>query len=210
MRYTMLGILFSAATLAAALAGCGGGVTCDPGACGGNGAGGSGGGGGGGTGGVGGGSLAVCGGLSGGVCPPEEFCYFGDKSCGADDNDGKCVTRPTVCALEATPQICGCDGYAYASECEAHAAGTDVSGFNFSCPGPPPQFACGDKLCSFAAEYCQLTTSDTPPITSTYTCMPLPAECGASPTCGCVAGVSCGNSCIQSADGSLTVTCFGG
>jgi hypothetical protein len=73
-----------------------------------------------------------CGGWLGERCPADEFCDFGDASCGQPGATGRCQLRPleSVCPAECTP-ACGCDGQPYCNECFANAAGIDRS---LSCP----------------------------------------------------------------------------
>lgn len=77
-----------------------------------------------GTGGVDGGAQS-CGGRTGGFCPPDEFCDFG-AHCGATDRPGTCRPTPEACIEPACPEVCGCDGNTYCSECEAHSGGVSV------------------------------------------------------------------------------------
>ncbi len=60
-------------------------------------------------------------------CPAGYYCdYTGGSPCGATDNPGVCVPEPSACPPIAGT-ACGCDGKVYASTCDAHAHGTDVT-----------------------------------------------------------------------------------
>jgi hypothetical protein len=70
-------------------------------------------------------------------------------------------------------------------------------------------FACGDQTCSLDTEYCEALTGDLGPVTTSYTCQPLPAACGATPTCACLSGEACGGTCTEGTDGELLTSCVG-
>lgn len=78
-----------------------------------------------------GGEPKSCGGFAGFTCADDEYCdYEPSQMCGAGDQMGKCLPRPTSCPLGCpAPQYqpCGCDGQSYCSECDAQKAGVDVS-----------------------------------------------------------------------------------
>ena len=190
------------------LAGCG-----DDGGGGGGGAGGGGEGGatttttatneGGGGGGQGGGS--ECGGAAGLTCGADEYCNYGDNSCGATDSTGICTPRPMACDDIYQP-TCGCDGTVYSNECDANVVGQDASGLG-GCTAPAGTFACGQTFCADGQQYCQRAISDVGGEPDSYTCVSLPAGCDA---CACLANEPCGSSCEQAPGGGLTVTCLGG
>lgn len=71
-------------------------------------------------------SVRSCGGFTGEVCEPTEFCDFPDNDCGAADAVGACKRRPEICMPAEFP-VCGCDGQDYSTECEAYGAGTDIA-----------------------------------------------------------------------------------
>src|SRR5262245_52581148 len=85
-----------------------------------------------------------CGGNKGKKCGDHEYCDFGpSSSCGVADQMGTCKKRPTTCPVSAAgcpapeDQLCGCNGEPYCSECDAHKAGTDVSGETGTCGEAP-------------------------------------------------------------------------
>ena len=65
-------------------------------------------------------------------------------------------------------------------------------------------------LCSKADELCQIDLPDVPGDPTVYTCLALPPNCMVPElTCACLADMKCGQSCML-ADGSFTLTCYGG
>lgn len=154
------------------------------------------------------GSGALCGGFAGAVCAANEYCDYPDNRCGSADGQGVCKPRPEVCApiFIAT---CGCDGTISSNDCATHAAGSDVANLG-GCQAPAGQFACGAYFCSQKSEYCTKFSSDVGSEPDTFSCTPIPAGCGATPTCACLAGVTCGDVCAATNDGGLQVTCLGG
>jgi hypothetical protein len=162
-----------------------------------------------GPGGHGGGSVAECGGLVGKTCPPDEYCDYGPhKSCGGDDKSGVCKKRPQACPKNYSP-TCGCDGKIHDNECYANAAGVDVNDLG-SCPAPQGMFACGHSFCAVGQNYCEVQISDVANLPNSYSCKPLPAACGSAPSCACLGGEPCGQSCSQIAPGALETVCGGG
>jgi hypothetical protein len=155
------------------------------------------------------GGSSVCGGLAGIACPPEDYCQFVNQNCGGDDDEGTCVPRPVGCPEIYNPQ-CGCDDKVYDNACEANAAGVDVNAGG-GCTPPSGQFDCGPGFCTIGAAYCQVDTSDVGNEPTTYGCQPLPASCGDTPSCACLAEVTCGSQCMGTNDGGgFEVFCPGG
>ena len=62
------------------------------------------------------------------ACGAQQYCDFPGVSvaCGTTGQAGQCRPRPGICAAVNKP-VCGCDGRAYASACEANLAGTDAA-----------------------------------------------------------------------------------
>ncbi len=150
----------------------------------------------------------VCGGFSGALCAPNEFCDFRRDTCGTTDEQGTCRTRPSACDDEFAP-VCGCDGDVHANQCDANAAGVDVNASG-SCPTQVGEHACGFRLCDKATQYCERGVSDVGGEPDTFVCKPLPSSCGASASCACLTQESCGSFCSGSQAIGLKLTCPGG
>lgn len=140
-------------------------------------------------------------------CPADEFCDYDIQNCGAFDNQGVCTKRPQACDKSLFP-TCGCDGQIYGNECEANAAGVSVN--NNGCMPPPGQFSCGAHFCASQTQYCERVMSDVSGIPDSFSCKPLPAACGLTPTCACLSGVVCSSMCSETANGDLVLVCPGG
>ncbi len=177
--------------------------------------GGSGGGGAGGSGGSGGSAGAgggiPCGGFPGVLCAETEYCDYPNDICGAADGQGICKPRSQFCPEVYSP-TCACNGMVYGNDCEAAGAGFDVS--NLGCMAPElTLFSCGYTFCDKATQYCSKTYSDVGGLPDSYSCAPLPAACGNTPSCMCI-GDPCGSPiagvCEATMDGGFRVTCPGG
>ena len=69
----------------------------------------------------------ACGGSSGLVCGPDEYCEFDAKTaCGSTGRAGSCATRGRFCP-QFVSTVCGCDGKQYGNSCFANAAGASVA-----------------------------------------------------------------------------------
>jgi hypothetical protein len=155
-----------------------------------------------------GGSGAVCGGDTANLCAANEYCDFPGNSCGFADEVGTCKPRPMACDAVYIP-TCGCDGKIYGNDCTANGAGHDVAPAG-TCPAPVGMFACGEHFCDPKTSYCQQQISDVGNQPTTYACLALPAGCGASPSCGCLAAEPCSNACTMVNGGGLQLSCPGG
>lgn len=161
-------------------------------------------------------SAKACGGIAGATCAANEFCDYPTNRCGSTDMSGICTPRPQACPATDQP-VCACDGKVYGNECTANVAGVDTTP-NSNCVPPTGKFACGETFCSLATEYCTIVNADpslspsTPGASASADCHPLPAACGTTPSCGCLAQVSCtGFRVPQCAGGQATglaVTCI--
>ncbi|HEV8321247.1 MAG TPA: hypothetical protein VG389_06490 [Myxococcota bacterium] len=160
-----------------------------------------------------GGAGVPCGALT---CAADEWCDFDGNDCAKSvgGGDPACVTRPATCAPDDLP-VCGCDGIVYPNQCEATRAGTDVSEGG-GCAAPAGTYACGLRFCADGTTYCQEQESDTPE--TYFTCVDLPAGCGAAPDCACLAaetcpsgssdsGVPASGTCATMPDGHLDLAC---
>lgn len=97
------------------------------------------------------GNPVACGGPYGATCGATEYCEFGLYNICGVNGPGICTPRPTGCAYSGN-QVCGCDGATYPNECQANAAGTDVSSTG-ACGGsctqrPRPGCCFEDSQCS--------------------------------------------------------------
>jgi hypothetical protein len=162
-----------------------------------------------GTGGGGQGGGADCGGFAGTECGPDEYCDYGDDTCGNDDGVGTCKPRPLGCPDVYIP-ACACDGTVYGNPCDANAAGQDVSNAG-GCAAPAGTFACGFTFCASDQQYCQRSTSDVGGYPDGYACQSLPASCVPGQLdCQCLANEPCGTICEALPSGDLQLTCPGG
>jgi hypothetical protein len=149
------------------------------------------------------GGATVCGGLAGTPCGPHTYCVWADGSCGGGDQTGVCKPEPLDCSGTPDAPVCACDHKSYANACFAALAGADVAKMGV-CPG---QFVCGPLSCQLASEYCLYAPDLQQPNKPPYSCMPLPAGCGASPSCPCLSG-ECG-ACSGDGPTGLTKSCPG-
>src|SRR5262245_61348643 len=93
---------------------------------------------------------ATCGGFAGTQCAADEYCDYPRKDCGIADGAGTCKPRPEVCPDISSP-ACACNGKIYASECDAAAAGFDLSAGG-TCQPRAGDFNCGYRFCDLTME----------------------------------------------------------
>ncbi len=121
--------------------------------------------------------VPACGGKTGGTCRSDQYCDFGDASCGGTDRAGECRGRPQGCSTLYAP-VCGCDDKTYPNDCVAHQAGASIRK-----DGSCTSFACGSATCDAQTQYCEGTD------TGNDKCLPLPKGCqstsGRRANCSC-------------------------
>lgn len=140
---------------------------------------------------------------SNGECAEAEFCDYPDGLCGRGAG-GVCLPLYVGCA--PGPLICGCDGSTHLLDCNG-LAGVSANRNASECPAPDGLFACGSGYCSIGRDYCRVTrSSDTPAGGERSECLLLPIACQGLPSCPCVAGEGCYDSCLDEA-GAVTVGC---
>ena len=141
------------------------------------------------------------------ACAADEHCAFTPGLCGKGKRPGACRPRPTECH-EARAPVCGCDGKAHGSECEARAAGIDLDANGGCRERIPGWIACGPRYCDAHTSYCEIVLSDVFELPTDYTCKPLPAACvpegDVARSCDCFpAGTRCLSFCGYIPSGGL-------
>lgn len=113
---------------------------------------------------------------------------------------GQCTPMPDACTPDP---VCGCNGKIYADACTASADGQSGYLSYTECSDPPAgQFPCGTGYCTLASEYCRQGTD------GALSCMALPAECAADPSCSCVIDkTTCGTCTPTKGGGELLTQC---
>jgi hypothetical protein len=142
-------------------------------------------------------------------CSDTQYCDWQNNRCGSGGVlvTSMCVTRPQACGAVIDP-VCGCDGVVYSNPCMAAVAGQDIDESGSGCKPPSETFACGPRFCTHATQYCEAMIGGPAGAAGNYGCQLLPAACGTTPTCACLAGTAqCGN-CQMSTAGDLTTRCL--
>jgi hypothetical protein len=139
------------------------------------------------------------------TCTGTQYCNSPSNRCGTLDTASSCAARPQGCTANVDP-VCGCDGQVYGNECEANAAGQDISNLG-GCTMPTGTFACGPRYCMKGTQYCEAMVGGAITNPGSYACHALPAGCGTTPTCACITGSACGN-CTMSAGGDIMTACL--
>jgi hypothetical protein len=141
------------------------------------------------------------------TCSDAQYCDWMNNRCGTGTLPaGLCMMRPGVCPA-VVDRVCGCDGQVHSSACAAAAVGHDIDETGAGCKPPSGTFTCGPRFCTHGTQYCEAITGGPAGAAGNYSCQPLPAACGATPTCACLADARCGN-CTMSTDGDLTTRCL--
>jgi hypothetical protein len=105
-------------------------------------------------------------------------------------------------------RVCGCDGTIHLNSCarRAFSVHVDPAG-RCAVGGDAGGITGGCSACDRATQYCEMKRVGQldPPYFAA--CRPLPAACGASPTCECLADVPCAQTC-NTLSGYPIVTCY--
>jgi hypothetical protein len=137
---------------------------------------------GGGAGGAGGagGNGGRCGGLAALTCSALEWCQFSGGDCGVGDQFGMCQPLDNTCATDCSNPVCGCDGKAYCSACQAHLHGADTRTGRACIPGNGTAGTpCGvDGDCSSGFKCCHSCGAFGCPLACTQ---PIAGNCPALP-----------------------------
>lgn len=102
-----------------------------------------------------------------GLPDPQSYCRYPYGVCGGR---GRCVVRPSPCALEPMGPVCGCDGKTYETECHAELARVSVQRDGV-CPGDRCE---GNEDCSRGRQ-----------------CQKLPGNCASRGFCAPIPGGPC-------------------
>ena len=141
-------------------------------------------------------------------CDGFNYCDWDSNSCGERWDSATCTEIPENCTEEYDP-VCACDGQVYDNRCFAAAAGVDQADAG-GCEPPDGLFPCGASFCG-AGTYCQVQVSDVVGFPDGFSCLPVPGDCGDTPSCDCLANEPCFEFECEAVDGGgLKITCPGG
>jgi hypothetical protein len=108
--------------------------------------------------------------------------------CGDALTPPTCVRGSWTCAPGTIPITeCACVGRPPGSGCVCTPSGWSCGGGDAGTDSGARTFACGERLtCRSNAQYCYVFIGGAPGSVPSYSCMDLPAACGATPTCACL------------------------
>lgn len=138
-------------------------------------------------------------------CGDGYYCKYDDLGCGQKQATGLCAPKNGGAdSCDEPDPWCGCDGKIYKTQCDAAAAGVDIT-VPDPC-APEGTFACATGVyCKDGAEYCIVSFHhdgrDSDGCGESYGCAPYPAECADAPTCECIGPAA-------EALGLMAFTCF--
>lgn len=132
-------------------------------------------------------------------CAEDEACDMVGPDCeelAAEDSTCRFQAEDCLYEEDVWEPVCLCDGIVRPFDCGY---------FNSTSLEACDQIQCGPKTCDKATEYCQVT--DPSGFGGDFVCMPLPATCGAEPSCGCLSAEACGQSCKGEATAGFRLVC---
>jgi hypothetical protein len=122
------------------------------------------------------------------------------SDCASASQSASCVNEGEVCWIGACPDPCAACTYL---KCQSGAWTYGSAAATQNC-GPDGSIGCGDMGCDPTTQYCEqsMIAGGTP---NTYACKTLPTSCAPAPTCNCIPeAVECN---CQPVQGSFFVTC---
>jgi hypothetical protein len=140
----------------------------------------------------------------------------GDGGACIDPTVGQACTSAEVACEPSDP--CCTTGYVWS--CDTTTGTWQQEGLGCACPAAPMPFSCGTTEC-VPGQYCEAYTPGTAPPDGggpTYTCLTIPSQCTASPTCGCIQSAiegahpecsSTQGTCVDQGAFGITLDCHG-